>query len=109
MTGSGEDGDDHASRGDAGDGHGHCRRVQPATPLLTFGHGPRDLALPGGHGLLSPQYLLSSVTWLLYAGLIAARAGIGLRGRRATVVTVAGAATALAVLVVYLVRDVRGA
>lgn len=67
------------------------------------------LQMPGGHGLLSPQYLLSSVTWLLYAGLIAARAGIGLRGRRAAVLTVAGAATAVAVLIVYLVRDGRGA
>jgi ABC-type uncharacterized transport system permease subunit len=65
--------------------------------------------MPGGQGLLSPQYLLSTVAWLLYAGLIAARAGIGLRGRRAAVLTVAGACTALAVLVVYLVRDTRGA
>jgi ABC-type uncharacterized transport system permease subunit len=67
------------------------------------------LQMPGGHGLLSPQYLLSTVAWLLYAGLIAARVGVGLRGRRAAVLTVAGAATALAVLVVYLVRDSRGA
>ena len=54
MTGSGENGDDDASRGDAGDGHGHCRGVQPATSLLTFGHGTRDLALPGGRGLFLP-------------------------------------------------------
>ena len=67
------------------------------------------LQTPGGHGLLSAQYLLSSVAWLVYAGLIAARIGVGFRGRRAAVLTVAGAMTAVAVLVVYLVRDGRGA
>ena len=66
------------------------------------------LQTPGSHGLLSAQYLLSTVAWLVYAGLIAARIGVGFRGRRAAVLTVAGAATAVAVLVVYLVRDGRG-
>ena len=66
------------------------------------------LQTPGGHGLLTAQYLLSTVAWLIYAGLIAARIGVGFRGRRAAVLTVAGAATAVAVLVVYLVRDGRG-
>ncbi|MEO6953509.1 MAG: cytochrome c biogenesis protein CcsA [Polyangia bacterium] len=67
------------------------------------------LQTPGGDGLLSAQYLLSSVAWLVYAGLIAARIGVGFRGRRAAVLTVAGALTAVAVLVVYLVRGGRGA
>jgi ABC-type uncharacterized transport system permease subunit len=66
------------------------------------------LRMPGGHGLLSPQYLLASVAWILYAALIGARIVVGLRGRRAAVLTVAGAATAVAVLLVYLVRDLRG-
>jgi ABC-type uncharacterized transport system permease subunit len=67
------------------------------------------LQRPGGHGLLSPQYVLASIAWILYAGLIAARLSIGFRGRRAAVLTVAGAVTAIGVLLVYFVRDVRGA
>jgi ABC-type uncharacterized transport system permease subunit len=66
------------------------------------------LQSPGGHGLWSPQYVLASLAWLLYAALIAARMIVGFRGRRAAVVTVFGALTAIGVLVVYFVRDVRG-
>ncbi len=66
------------------------------------------LQMPGDHGLWSPQYLLSSTAWLLYAGLIGARIMVGLRGRRAAVLTVAGAVTAVGVFLVYLVRDARG-
>ncbi len=67
------------------------------------------LQMPRGPGLWSPQYVLASIAWLLYAGLIMARLLVGLRGRRAAVLTVAGAATALAVLAVYFIRDVGGA
>ena len=66
------------------------------------------LQMPGSHGLWSPQYLLSSVAWAVYAGLIGARIMVGYRGRRAAVLTVAGALTAIGVLLVYLVRDGRG-
>lgn len=66
MASPGKDGDDDASRGDAGDGGGHGRRVQPAASLLTFGHGPRDLARPGGRGLFLPVVHVSQgyVPWL---------------------------------------------
>jgi len=67
------------------------------------------LQMPGSHGLLSPQYILASVAWVLYAVLIGARLSVGFRGRRAAVLTVFGAVTAIGVLVVYFVRDVRGA
>ncbi len=67
------------------------------------------LQKPDGPGLWSPQYVLASVAWLVYAALIAARIAVGLRGRRAAVLTVAGAATAVAVLLIYFVRDMRGA
>jgi ABC-type uncharacterized transport system permease subunit len=67
------------------------------------------LQMPGSHGLWSPQYLLASVAWVLYAALIAARVSVGFRGRRAAVLTVCGAVTAIGVLVVYFVRDVTGA
>jgi ABC-type uncharacterized transport system permease subunit len=68
-----------------------------------------QLQMPGPSGLWSPQYILASLAWILYASLIAARISVGLRGRRAAVLTVFGAVTAIAVLAVYFVRDVRGA
>ena len=64
--------------------------------------------MPGSHGLWSAQYVMSSIAWVLYAALIGARISVGFRGRRAAVLTVAGAVTAIGVLVVYFVRDVRG-
>jgi len=67
------------------------------------------LRMPSKHGLWSPQYVLASVAWVLYAVLIGARLGGGFRGRRAAVITVFGAVTAIGVLIVYFVRDVRGA
>lgn len=61
------------------------------------------------HFLFSkPQYTLSIVTWLLYAGLLGARLFAGLRGRRAAAMTLAGFLAALSVLAAYLLRDVRG-
>lgn len=67
------------------------------------------LQKPGATGLWSPQYVLASLAWLVYAALILARVIVGLRGRRAALLTVAGAATAVAVLLIYVVRDMRGA
>jgi len=55
-----------------------------------------------------PRYTLSVLTWLLYAGLLVGRVAGGLRGRRAARVTLLGFMAALAVLFIYLVRDVRG-
>jgi ABC-type uncharacterized transport system permease subunit len=57
--------------------------------------------------LATPQYTLSVLTWLLYAGLLGARVAFGLRGRRAAAVTLSGFAAALGVLLLYLLRDVR--
>ena len=54
-----------------------------------------------------PQYTLSVLTWLLYAGLLGARVAFGLRGRRAAAVTLYGFLAALSVLLIYLLRDVR--
>ncbi len=72
-----------------------------------------DAPTGGGLGetarfLLSrPQYTLSVVTWLLYAGLLGGRVAFGLRGRRAAAVTLYGFLAALSVLLLYLLRDVR--
>lgn len=51
------------------------------------------------------RYVLALLTWLLYAGLLLARAALGLRGRRAARVTLLGLGLTLAVLAVYWVRD----
>jgi ABC-type uncharacterized transport system permease subunit len=72
--------------------------------------GPREAAGLWDTVLLlvgQPQYMLSLLTWLLYAGLLGARVAFGLRGRRAAAVTLAGFAAALGVLILYLLRDVR--
>ncbi len=61
-----------------------------------------------GYLLRQSRYGLAVLTWLIYAGLLLARAAFGLRGRRAANVTILGFVTALAVLFVYLARDVQG-
>jgi ABC-type uncharacterized transport system permease subunit len=62
-----------------------------------------------GHSVLTPQYLMSTVAWLLYAGLLVARITAGWRGRRAALMTLAGFATAMMVLLIYFLRGVVGA
>jgi len=58
--------------------------------------------------LTRPEYPLAVVTWVFYAALLVARQIYGWRGRRAARLTLEGFATALAVLVVYLVRRMMG-
>jgi ABC-type uncharacterized transport system permease subunit len=62
-----------------------------------------------GVGVFTPQYAIAAVAWLLYAGLLLMRVTAGLRGRRAAIMTLAGAATATTVLLIYFVRGVTGA
>lgn len=50
------------------------------------------------------EYPLAVVTWLAFATLLVARQAYGWRGRRAATLTLEGFATALAVLIIYLVR-----
>jgi ABC-type uncharacterized transport system permease subunit len=50
------------------------------------------------------EYPLAAVTWLAFATLLVARQAYGWRGRRAAKLTLEGFASALAVLVIYLVR-----
>ncbi len=59
---------------------------------------------PGQHLL---QLLLSLGAWLIFAVLLVMRVWVGLRGRRSAQFTVAGFASALAVLVVYVVQGAR--
>jgi ABC-type uncharacterized transport system permease subunit len=70
--------------------------------------GEPGLLQQARHLLSQPRYTLAVFTWLLYAGLLVARAALGLRGRRAAQVTLVGFLTGLAVLLVYLARDVEG-
>jgi ABC-type transport system involved in cytochrome c biogenesis permease subunit len=67
------------------------------------------MRMPTGHGLLTPQYAMAAVTWLLYAALLVARLTAGWRGRKAAIMTLAGFATALTVLLIYFLRGVTGA
>src|SRR5262249_3224578 len=59
------------------------------------------------HGVFSLHYAISVVAWLLYAGVLAARVAAGWRGRRAAFITLLGFATAMTVLLMYYLRDVR--
>jgi len=61
-----------------------------------------------GEGLGRIEYLLAAVTWVAYATLLVARQIYGWRGRRAARLTLEGFATALAVLVIYLIRRMTG-
>lgn len=61
-----------------------------------------------GEGLGRIEYVLAAVTWLAYATLLVARQIYGWRGRRAARLTLEGFATALAVLVIYLIRRMTG-
>jgi ABC-type uncharacterized transport system permease subunit len=59
------------------------------------------------HGIFTAQYAISAVAWLLYGVLLIARVTAGWRGRRAALMTLAGFATAMTVLLLYYLRDVR--
>jgi ABC-type uncharacterized transport system permease subunit len=62
-----------------------------------------------GAGVFTPQYAIATVAWLLYAALLLARVTAGWRGRRAALMTLAGFATAMVVLLIYFLRGVTGA
>jgi ABC-type uncharacterized transport system permease subunit len=66
------------------------------------------MRLPG-QGVFTTRYMMSTVTWLLYAGLLLARVTAGWRGRKAALMTLAGFATAMVVLIAYFLRGVTGA
>jgi len=61
-----------------------------------------------GESLGRIEYALAAVTWIAYATLLVARQIYGWRGRRAARLALEGFATALAVVIVYLVRRATG-
>jgi ABC-type uncharacterized transport system permease subunit len=61
-----------------------------------------------GAGVFTPQYAIATVAWLLYAVLLLARVTAGWRGRRAALMTLAGFATAMTVLLIYFLRGLQG-
>jgi ABC-type uncharacterized transport system permease subunit len=61
-----------------------------------------------GEALGRIEYVLALVCWVAFATLLVARQIYGWRGRRAARLTLEGFATALAVLIVYLVRRIVG-
>lgn len=95
---------------------------QPGAPLEALDRGSRRLVAAGfpiftvavvlgviwvsqrASGLARPEYAVAVVTWMIYAGLLAARAALGWRGRKAAWLTLAGFAAALVVLLIYFLR-----
>lgn len=67
------------------------------------------LRLHSPRGLWTPEYVISTLAWLIYAALVLARLRAGWRGRRAALMTLAGFVTAMTVLVLYFVRGAVGA
>jgi ABC-type uncharacterized transport system permease subunit len=63
------------------------------------------LAVVGGVRI---QHVISAITWLVFAGLVLARGTIGLRGRRAALMTLVGFVAIVAVLVIYMSRRILG-
>ncbi len=63
--------------------------------------------LPGQEGF-RPEYLISVVTWLIFAALILLRVTVGLRGKPAALLTVLGFLATIAVLLIYMARRVVG-
>ena len=61
-----------------------------------------------GESLGRVEYVLALVTWIAYATLLVARGVYGWRGRRAARLALEGFATALVVLIIYLVRRATG-
>jgi len=65
------------------------------------------MRIPGA-GVFTPQYAIATVAWLLWAALLLARLTAGWRGRRAALMTLAGFATSMIVLLLYFLRGVAG-
>lgn len=57
---------------------------------------------------LRAEYAVSGVVWLIFGGLLLARHTVGLSGRRAALLNVAGFVMVVAVLAIYTVRRVWG-
>jgi ABC-type uncharacterized transport system permease subunit len=65
------------------------------------------MRIPGA-GVFTPQYAIATVAWILWAALLLARVTAGWRGRRAALMTLAGFATSMIVLLLYFWRGVSG-
>ncbi|HVV82648.1 MAG TPA: cytochrome c biogenesis protein CcsA [Kofleriaceae bacterium] len=99
---------------------------QPQAPLAALDRGSQRLVLAGfpiftvamvlgmlwvsqrGSDKGRPEYPMAMITWLTYAGLLAARATLGWRGRKTAWLTLAGFGAALIVLAIYFLRRVTG-
>jgi ABC-type uncharacterized transport system permease subunit len=59
-------------------------------------------------GSFRPEHAIAALTWTIFAALIVARVTVGLRGRRAALITLLGFAATVAVLLVYVARRLLG-
>jgi ABC-type uncharacterized transport system permease subunit len=82
------------------------RCVNIGFPLFTLAIvlGAIWMARLGKAALASPQYVLALVTWFAFAGLLLTRTVAGWHGRRSALFAIVGFTTALAVVVIYLLR-----
>ena len=80
-------------------------------PLLTIGilTGLLWIGHAGGTKLAIVRQILAYVAWIVFATVLLMRSAGGWRGRRAAWGTIAGAACAFLVYVIYLVRNATGA
>lgn len=97
---------------------------QPGAPLAGLDRASARLVLAGfpifsvaivlgmlwvsqrGSDIGRPEYPVAMITWLTYAGLLAARVTLGWRGRKTARLTVAGFGAALIVLAIYFLRRI---
>ena len=76
-------------------------------PLYTLAMGTGvvwSLQLPDDGGSHRLAHVISLAVWLIFAALIGLRVAVGLRGRRAALLTMAGFAAAVVVLLLYMLR-----
>jgi ABC-type uncharacterized transport system permease subunit len=95
---------------DALDRAGH-RFLLAGFPLLTLGIITGAVwahRLAAGNPSDVARSLFACTTWLLFAGVLVLRGALGWRGRKAAYGTLIGVGFAVAVLVVYLVRNPPG-
>ncbi|MCC6750757.1 MAG: cytochrome c biogenesis protein CcsA [Deltaproteobacteria bacterium] len=100
------------------------RRMPPLNTLDSLGRGLTLVGFPTftlavltgflwmaqlpRRGGLRAEYAISGIIWLIFASLIVARLTVGLRGRRAALLTVIGFAATGAVLLLYAGRRAIG-
>ena len=85
-----------------------CRLAQLGFPIFTLAIGAGVIWFLRGSGVggFRLEYVIAAATWLIFAALILARRTVGISGRNAAWVTIAGFAAMVAVLLLYAGRRI---